>query len=182
VEWLAPSGGWNAWDAALLAVVLLSTLVGLFRGFVLEVLSLLGWFVAVVAAIVFAPDVAAWLPVGEPGSRMRDIAALVALFLVVLVVWGILARLLSRLIGKTPLRPLDRLLGMAFGFARAALVLLALTAVLLATPIARSDGWRQSTGARWLEAALADIAPLLPFDLPRRMAPPPAASSSKTRT
>lgn len=181
MEWLSPSGGWNGWDAAGLAVVVLSTLVGLLRGFVLEVLSLLGWFVAVVVAIVFAPDVATWLPVGEPGSRTRDIAALVALFLVVLVVWGILARLLSRLIGKTPLRPLDRLLGMAFGFARAALVLLALAAVLVATPIVRSDGWRQSTGARWLEAGLTEIAPLLPFDLPRRL-PPSPATSSKTRT
>ena len=175
MEWLPSTGNWNAWDAALVAVVAVSVLVGLARGFVLEVLSLVGWIAAIVAAIAFRPQVATWLPVGDPGSRMRDIAALIATFLVVLVVWGIAARLLSRWIGKTPLKPLDRLLGMAFGFARAALLLLAVAAVLVATPVVRSEGWRQSSSARWLEAALAEVAPLLPFELPRRLrAPQPA--------
>lgn len=182
MEWLSPSGGWNAWDAGLLAVVLLSTLIGLFRGFVLEVLSLVGWFVAVVAAIAFRPEVAAWLPVGDAGSRTREIAALVAIFLVVLVVWGILARLLSRLVGKTPLKPVDRLLGMAFGFARAAVLAMAVAAVLVATPVVRSEGWRHSTGARWLEAALAEVAPMLPFELPRRLPAAHPAHPAPSRT
>jgi membrane protein required for colicin V production len=178
MEWWLPSGGWNAWDVAIVAVVALSVLVGLVRGFVLEVLSLLGWIVAVVAAIALRTHVAAWLPVGDPGSRTRDVAALVAVFVVVLVVWGLLARLVSRAIGATPLKAVDRLLGMAFGFARAALVLLAVTAVLVATPLVRSEGWRHSQAARHLESALAELSPLLPFELPRRM---PAEPSRRAR-
>lgn len=173
MEWLA-AGTWNAWDVAIVAVVALSVLVGLMRGFVLEVLSLLGWVAAVAAAIALRHHVSAFLPIGDPGSRTRDVAALVATFVVVLVVWGLLARLVARAIGKTPLKAIDRLLGMAFGFARAALVLLAVTAVLVATPLVRSEGWRQSEAARQLESALAGLAPLLPFELPRRMPAEPA--------
>lgn len=164
----------------MLVLVALSMLIGLFRGLVLEVLALVGWVVAVVAAIAFRPDVAAWLPVGDPGSRTRDIVALVAVFLVVLIVFGILARLVSRLVGKTPLKPLDRLLGLVFGFARAALVLLAVTAVLVATPLVRSEGWRSSIGARWLETGLAELRPHLPFELPHRLSPAPSPSKART--
>ncbi|MCB1981662.1 MAG: CvpA family protein, partial [Rhodoferax sp.] len=49
-------------DLAMLAVILLSVVVGLVRGLIFEVLSLAGWVVAYLVASWFAADAQAWLP------------------------------------------------------------------------------------------------------------------------
>ena len=59
-----PVFGWVDW--ALLAVLAVSVVVGLWRGLVFEVLSLVGWVVAFFAAQAFAPFAAAYVPVGVP--------------------------------------------------------------------------------------------------------------------
>ncbi|HEX3140656.1 MAG TPA: CvpA family protein, partial [Rhizobacter sp.] len=62
-------------DIVLASVLALSVIVGLVRGFVFEVLSLLGWFVAYFAAQWLTPDVAPHIPVGKPGSGINHAAA-----------------------------------------------------------------------------------------------------------
>src|SRR5438067_348674 len=111
-------------DLAMLAVIALSALVGVLRGLTLEVLSLLGWIAAWFGGVWLRPWLAPHLPLGTPGSHLNAIAAFACAFLIVLVIWGIGARAVSALIGKTLLRPLDRLLGAVFGLARGMLVLL----------------------------------------------------------
>src|SRR5687768_1942157 len=126
MEW--PAIGWV--DAALLAALALSALIGLFRGLTFELLSLAGWFAAWFAALLFVLLLRTYLPICEPGSTLNRVAAFASAFVVVLLLWGLGARAIARLVRATPLRPLDRLLGAAFGLARGVLVLLALTAVL----------------------------------------------------
>jgi membrane protein required for colicin V production len=71
---------------------------------------------------------------------------------------------ISSLVGKTPLRPLDRLLGAAFGVLRGLLVLLAIAIVVAHTPAASSAAWRESHGAVWLDAMLRELMPLVAPD------------------
>jgi len=152
--------GWVDWT--LLAVLLLSIVVGAVRGFVFEVLSLAGWFVAWFAARAAAPMLAPHLPVGATGSVLNGVAAFLVVFLVVIVVWAILTRLVRGLLHATPLRPVDRLLGGVFGFLRGALALLLLALVVGWTPAAETPAWRTSWMAAWLTGALHELAPLLP--------------------
>ena len=114
MEW--PSLGWV--DLAMLAVVAISAVIGLVRGFTFEMLSLAGWFFAFFAARWLEPWLGPYLPVGAPGSLLNRGAAFACAFLAVLIVWSLLARGAAALIGKTPLRPLDRLFGAAFGVLR----------------------------------------------------------------
>jgi membrane protein required for colicin V production len=165
VEW--PALGWV--DLAMLGVVAISAVIGLLRGFTFEMLSLAGWFFAFFAARWLVPELGPHLPVGAPGSLLNQGAAFACAFLAVLIVWSLLARGVAALIGKTPLRPLDRLLGAAFGVLRAGIVLLAFATLVGYTPAARSQAWRESAGAAMLEAALQALLPLLPEDaLPTR--------------
>lgn len=159
--------GWI--DAALLAALVLSVVVGLWRGFVLEVLALAGWVAAYVGAHWLAPDWARHLPVGEPGSTLNFAASFVAAFVVVLVGWGLAARVLRMLINATPLRGADRVLGGAFGLLRGLLLLLILATVVAFTPAATSPQWRGSHGAQWLGVALHGLKPLLPPDVARHL-------------
>ena len=59
--------GWV--DLALLGVLALSVIVGLLRGFVFEVLSVLGWVVAYFAAQWLSPQVAEFVPIGAGSCR-----------------------------------------------------------------------------------------------------------------
>jgi len=151
--------GWV--DLAMLGVIAVSAIVGAVRGLTFEVLSLLGWVAAWFAGVWLGPVVAPHLPVGMPGSPLNGIAAFACAFLIVLVLWGVGARAVSALVGKTLLRPLDRLLGAVFGLARGVLVLLALATVVAYTPATASPAWRESHGAAWLKSILRELLPSL---------------------
>ncbi len=152
--------GWV--DMLLLAVLAVSVIVGLIRGFVFEVLSLAGWIAAWFAAQWFAPVAAPYVPLGVPGSALNLGAAFAAVFVAALIVWAIAARLIRLLIQATPLSLPDRGLGAVFGALRGVVLLLAVAAVVGLTPAVRSPAWQQSRGAGVLAALLDGLMPLLP--------------------
>lgn len=159
--------GWVDWT--LLAITLASVIVGIVRGLVFEVLSLLGWVAAYMAAHAGASWLAPHLPIGVPGSALNFGAAFMITFIVALIAWTLLARLLRLLIHATPLTLVDRTLGAAFGFVRALVVLLAVATVVSFTPAARAPAWQTSHGAAWLGALLAGLKPLLPAAVTRHL-------------
>ena len=152
--------GWV--DGAMLAVLVVSFVVGAWRGLVFELLAILGWFVAFIAAQSAWPWLGAHLPVGTPGSLLNHAVAFACVFLVALVLWSVLSRIVRRLVRATPLAPVDRVLGAAFGVVRGLLVLLLVAAVVAYTPAERSADWRASSGALWLNAALHGLKGWLP--------------------
>jgi len=160
-----PVLGWVDW--ALLVVLVVSLLTGLWRGLAFELMSLLGWVVAYVAAQMFSPDVALRLPIGLPGSALNLGAGFALSFLGVLMAWSLLARLVRLLLHATPLTLIDRSLGAVFGLARGGVLLLALATLVSYTPAVRSQPWQDSQGAAWLQLALQGIKPALPAEMAR---------------
>ena len=163
-----PVLGWVDWT--LLAVLALSVVVGLWRGLVFELMALVGWVVAYVAAQLYSPLVAAQLPsglLGLPGSALNLGAGFALTFFGVLIAWTLLARLVRLLVHATPLTLVDRTLGAAFGLVRGGVLLLALATLVAFTPAARSQPWQDSQGAAWLRVALQGIKPVLPVEVAR---------------
>lgn len=160
-----PELPWIDW--ALLAVLAVSMIVGLVRGFVYEVMSLVGWLVAWFGSQYLAREVAPQIPIGTPGSAGNMAAAYVLCFIGILVVWMLLARLVRLLVQATPLSIPDRLLGAGFGLLRGGVLLLAVATVVALTPAAQSTPWQRSEGARWLGVAMLGLKPLLPGELAR---------------
>lgn len=152
--------GWVDWT--LLAVLVLSVVMGLVRGFIFEVMSLAGWVVAWFAAQWFAVDLAPQLPVGTPGSTLNHAAAFALCFLAAIIAWALLSRLIRMLLHATPLSLADRALGAGFGLLRGAVLLLAVATVITLTPAAQSQPWRESRGTMWLNTAMHGLKPLLP--------------------
>lgn len=163
----ADSIGWVDW--VLLAVLVASVIVGLVRGLVFEVLSLLGWLAAYIAAQAFNADVAPHLPVGTPGSALNTGAAFALTFVLALIIWMLMARLIRLLIHATPLTLIDRTLGALFGFVRALVLLLAVATVVSYTPAVRAASWQASRGAAWLGVVLAELKPVLPHAVVRHL-------------
>jgi membrane protein required for colicin V production len=150
----------NGLDIALLAIIGLSTAVGAFRGFVREVMGLLGIVIAAVLAYLFAPQVAE--VIGGEGPLMFVVAA-VLIFVTALVGSGLLARGLSALLDAIFLGGLNRFLGGVFGFARA--VALTVAGIVLLVTLVGPDVhiMRESRVIEWEASAIEWVGERLPY-------------------
>ena len=109
-------------DIVLLVVLGLSAVVGLWRGFVGEVMSLAVWVAAFWLAFAFGPDVAAMFEPHVDAPTARWLLGYVSVFLLALVVGGLATWLIGKLVKSTGLSGTDRILGLGFGLVRGAAV------------------------------------------------------------
>ena len=144
-----------------------SVVIGLFRGLVKELISLLSWILALVIANAFGADLAALLPQAIPGQAMRLIIAFIALFIGVRLLMMLLAAALDSLIAAVGLTMADRALGGLFGLLRGAVLVLA--AVLLAgmTDIPQQSFWKNAQLRPAVESTVREIKPFLPDNIAR---------------
>ena len=156
-------------DYAVLGIVGISILVGVWRGVVSELLALAAWVVAFFAAREFAVSVVPWLTqwIADPGLCLA--AAYGGIFVGVLLIFAILRLVISMMLTAVGLGLLDRLLGACFGALRGALIVL--IAVMLAglTPLPAQPYWRDATLAQALETAVIAAKRWMPADLAARI-------------
>ena len=117
--------GFNIVDGIILATVVISSLLAYARGLVREVMAIVGWIVAAIAAFVFAPQVMPLVKeIPVVGSILADscelsiIASFAAVFAIALLIMSFFTPLLSSLINKSMLGKLDQSLGFIFGVIR----------------------------------------------------------------
>ncbi len=154
----------SAVDWILLAVLGLSLLLGMWRGIIQEVLSLVGWVAAFYVSQMYAPMAAAWLPMDGSSQMLRYAAGFVVVFVAVLVGTALVSWVIKKLVSAVGLGSLDRLLGSLFGLMRGVVILLAVTVLVGMTPMRETEGWREAQGAQWLQQFLHVLKPVLPAD------------------
>lgn len=159
----------NAVDGLLLFVLLLSAIVGVWRGLVYEVLSVMAWVAAFVLAQRYAGHAAGWLPMGGASTGLRTAAGFAVVFVASAFAGGFLAWLVKKMVAAVGLRPIDRVLGGAFGLLRGAVVLLAVAVVVGMTPLQSQAGWQSSAVAQVLVSSLHTLKPLLPEPVARHL-------------
>jgi membrane protein required for colicin V production len=149
-------------DWVFLAVMAASFVVGLWRGLVYEVLSVISWVAAFVVAQWLAPRAAAVLPIQRAPEAGRYAVGFVVVFLVVVFTGGLIAWLTKKLVDSVGLRPIDRTLGGAFGLLRGAVLLLVVAIVINMSPARQYGWWTESKGAAVSLAVLSGLKPVLP--------------------
>ncbi|MBM7060878.1 CvpA family protein [Pseudomonas sp. UL073] len=132
-------------DWAIIAIIVVSSLISLRRGFVKEALSLVTWIVAGAVAWMFGGALAQHLADFIETPSARVIAACVLLFVVTLLVGALVNFLIGELIRVTGLDGTDRFLGMVFGAARGALLVVVAVGLLSLAPVQQDSWWQQST-------------------------------------
>ena len=152
-------------DLLFLGLLAASVLIGAWRGLVFELLSLAGWLMAYFGSPFVAPVIAQWLPPERMGPSVIHGVSLLLAFMLILLVWGLAAKLLRALIHASPLSVFDRLMGAGFGVVRGVLVCLLLVVVISMTPVAASTTWQASQLAPWLHAVLQGLRAVLPADV-----------------
>jgi len=137
------TAGLVAVDYVIVGVVVVSAVIGLVRGVVREVLSLLIWAFAVILALTFSDRLAEALASRIDGGSVRYIAAFASIFIATLLAGGVLQWMVMRLVEATGLSGSDRLLGIVFGGLRGAVVCIVAT-IALRDVVANEPWWRES--------------------------------------
>ncbi len=137
-------------DLFLAAFLLFLGIRGFKRGFVSEVVETVGVFAAALVSFRLLPTVGGWLGVTEGASLGKQVAVCIGLFITIMIVMTLLARLVHRLFEAIHLGPLDHLLGGLLGLVKGGLIIAAVAwalawvskdgrAMVESSPIARID-------------------------------------------
>ena len=144
-------------DWVILAVVAVSVLISLKRGFVKEALSLATWVIAFIVARMFGANLATLLVGTVDTESLRWVIAFTVLFVGTLVIGAMLNHLLIEFIRMTGLTGTDRVFGMVFGFVRGLVILVGVVYGLQYTVVPNDAWWQESSIIPYL-TTLADWA------------------------
>lgn len=151
-------------DYFILAVVVLSVLISLMRGFVKEAISLGTWILALWAAVTFTDVLAGWFSGSIESPTVRFIFAFALLFVAVLILGALLNHVVGALVDRTGLTGTDRLFGAVFGFGRGLVLVAALVLVAGLTRLPEAQVWRQSQFLPYVEPVAVWLRQVLPID------------------
>ena len=154
-------------DYAVIAILLISLALGVWRGLVYEVLSLLGWPLAFFVAKRFSAEALPFMPGKD--EVIRTALAYAALFVVVMLIWAALVWMVSKLIRAIGLGWVDSVLGSVFGLLRGALVILVLVWLAGMTDFPSQPFWQQAQTRRFAEAAALQGKTWLPDNIAQRI-------------
>jgi len=132
-------------DIAILAVVGVSTLISLQRGFVKEAMSLATWVAAFTIARLLSNSLSMLLADVISTPSTRSAASFALLFIATLVVGAMVSHLVKEVVRATGLSGTDRLLGMVFGFTRGTLIVLVVIGVFHWFDFFSKDTWWQDS-------------------------------------
>lgn len=122
-------------DLVIIAVIGLSVLTGLIRGFVKELLALTVWILALWAAFNYTQSVDPWLQNYITDKTARTATAFIAILITLLVVGGIINSFINFILKRSGLSGTDRLLGMFFGFLRGVFIIAFLITIIQLTSL-----------------------------------------------
>ncbi|WP_018149925.1 CvpA family protein [Leeia oryzae] len=155
----------TGFDYLALGIVSVSVVLGVIRGLVKEVLSLLTWVAAYALAQAFYLDVIPWLPAEIPGQPLKVLVAFVLLMLAGWLLMSFVTIAIGELVKLSGLGVVDRALGILFGLIRGVLILCLLVIMAGLTKLPQSSFWREAAFSAPLEVIVADIKPWLPAHL-----------------
>ena len=177
-------------DIALLTILGLSAVVGVWRGLVSEVMALAVWIAAFWLAMAAGPSISTMFEPYVDAPTARWALGYAAVFIATLSVGGLATWLIGKLVKSTGLSGTDRILGLGFGLFRGLAVGSVLVLLGGFTPMPQEDAWRNSrlistfeSGAMWMKTCLPEaMAERVSFDPIPSLLSVPAFPSDNTPT
>ncbi len=152
----------TGFDYIVLAILGFSALLGMIRGLIKEVLSLVAFVVAVAAAVWWGGSIAASLSDLIANDFLRAAAAYGGTFIAVLLLVGLLNVTLAGLVERTGLTPADHGLGAVFGLARGALIIFVLVGLAGYTELPKEKWWSEAKLSNAVVMAVQQSRTMLP--------------------
>ena len=162
----------NFIDYAILVILAISAVLSTLRGMTREALGLLGWALAVLLARLTGPLLEEPISSIVPNEDLVSGIAWTIPFIITVIVWFVLATLISPGLKKAGLGSLDRWLGVIFGFVRGVFMV---TAIYIGVLIGLGGEnnmpkiFTDSQSANVIRAIGGIITPILPEDLSEQL-------------
>jgi membrane protein required for colicin V production len=131
-------------DYIILAIVIISAVMGLVRGLLREAIAVITWFLAIVLAWSFGPSLEPHLGGILVGSPLRIWAARAIIFVGVLLLGGAISVVVSHYVRVSMFAGLDKFLGFVFGIVRGIVIVGAFTIAVQALRMDEDASWKRS--------------------------------------
>jgi membrane protein required for colicin V production len=131
-------------DWAIVAIILISTLISLWRGAVREIISLATWVLAALVGIKFNTLLVPFYSAFTTSETLQLVGSFLTLVILVLVIGTVIGVSLSSVISKIGLGAIDKILGLGFGCARGILIISLIVLFLGHTEVPSEPWWKDS--------------------------------------
>lgn len=159
----------TVFDYLVLGIIGFSILVGLMRGAIRELFSVLGWGLAFYLANHFNAEMIHYMPEQIPGDAIKAIAAFLVIFLLVLFVCALFALLLTTLVKAIGLGGLNRVIGGFAGAIKGLLVVCILVMLAAMTDLPKDPRWVNATFSAPVEVLVLKMLPWIPSSISRHV-------------
>ena len=154
----------NWLDLTILAVIALSALISLIRGFVKESISLITWVIAGILAFRYFVPMSEFLEPYVSSPMIRNVTSFAVLFVSTLVIGAIINFIMSQLVTKTGLSGTDKALGVVFGGARGVLIVTMVVLLASLTPMPDAQWWQDSALIDFFQQLAVWVKGIIPAD------------------
>lgn len=159
----------TSFDYVVLTIVGFSIILSVMRGFLREVLAILGWIAAFLVAKTYTNQLMPMMPIDIPTESLRILAAFLVLFFATLLVASLLAIALSSIFKRMGMGWLNRLLGAFFGLARGVLIVCIVVFLAGLTELPNDARWRNAMFSAPLEALVISMLPWMPISIAKHV-------------
>ena len=160
-------------DYGIIIIIMISMLMGLMRGLIREILSIITWSAAIVAAIGYCKPISELFHSIIPQPGIRLVIAFILVWFIVLIIGGIINRVIEQIIKVTKFTVTDRITGGIFGFVRGVAIIVVAMVMLKISGIIKDYSLKDSNliaqfsqVALWFEKQLPDDLKKLNLHLP----------------
>ena len=152
-------------DLIIVAIIVISALISLVRGFVKESISLASWIVAGFIALRYFKALADVLEPYVESIIVRQATGAGILFVCSLIVGAIVNFMVSQLVSKTGLSATDKSLGVVFGAARGVMIVILIVMAFALTPAPSNPLWEESILIEYFASMAGWIKDIMPDDV-----------------
>jgi membrane protein required for colicin V production len=156
---------WTVLDYVIIGIIFVSLLLGLFRGFAKEIISLAAWVLGFFAALKLSPTVDQWLVPYLPHAMARYVLSMVGIFFVVVLIGCIVNKIIHAFLKFTGFGFLDHMLGLVFGLLRGLLFVVLILLLIRVTPFQQEAVFAQSELSPYFQPIVERFSANIPNDL-----------------
>ncbi len=156
-------------DILIIVFFVISVMIGIYRGFVREVLSVGSWVLAALVAYRFGETVSTYIKPYINQEPLDLAIAYVVVFLAALIALSVLSHIIGQVFSSSGMSGIDRVLGSVFGVLRAAVIVAILILVGRFMAMDGQQWWLDSGFLDSFEPLVNWLKSLLPADIVQKI-------------